>query len=354
MTPTPITPGSRDAERSAVASPTRGFWVLVALSFHRHWRVRQMGWVAVGLLVLSVVSVVTITATPAGWGFPEQRSRRSPLTVRERAAQAEQLRLLPLSAPAQAIQAAVVAVNAPFTHARQVNSPVSPADALIDPETAAANRAAVSVLHRNWEVVNFSRWIAFGMFLGFILPLFTLSYASAAFGTERESRSLVWVMTRPIPRSAIYMAKFLGTLPWCLAFSGGGFVALCLAGGPAGRTAVGLYWPAVLGGTVAFAALFHLIGAVFRRPVVVGLVYVFFYEALVAALPGSLKLLSLNYYTRSLMYNGASAAGYPSDMLGVTDAVSSLTAWCVLAAVTVVISVVGMRLFARNEYRDDL
>ncbi|HUR55849.1 MAG TPA: ABC transporter permease [Gemmataceae bacterium] len=339
--------------------PPRGFFVLVVLSFQRHWRVRQMGWVAVGLLFLSVVSVVTITATPAGWGFPEQRSRRSSLTTRERAIQLEQLHLLPLPAPAQGIEAAILAANAPFVHAKQVNQPqpdsLPPGVARIDdPALAAQNREAVRTLHRNWEVVNFSRWIVFGMYLGFVLPLFTLSYASAAFGTERESRSLIWLMTRPLPRSAIYAAKFLGTLPWCLLFSCGGFLALCLAGGPTGRAAIGMYWPAVIGGTIAFAALFHLIGAIFRRPVVVGLVYVFFYEALVAALPGSLKLLSLSYYARSLMYNGATAAGYPSEMLGFSDGVSSVTAWSVLAVVAVAISGVGMWLFARNEYRDDI
>src|SRR5437773_77646 len=83
---------------------------------------------------------------------------------------------------------------------------------------------------RDWAMMNYSRWVVLVLYLGFILPLFTLSYASGAFGTDRESRTLVWLMTRPIPRSAIYLGKFVGTLPWCLAFSGGGFVALCLAG----------------------------------------------------------------------------------------------------------------------------
>ncbi len=166
--------------------------------------------------------------------------------------------------------------------------------------------------------MNFSRWVVLGAFLGFVLPLFTLSYATAAFGTDRESRSLVWLMTRPIPRSGIYLAKFLGTLPWCLLFGLGGFVALCLAGGEFGRRALALYWPAAALATVAFAALFHLIGAIFRRPVVVGLVYVFFFEALVGSLPGSLKLLSLTFYARCLMYNAAEAAGLPGrDARGV-------------------------------------
>ena len=187
-----------------------------------------------------------------------------------------------------------------------------------------------------------------------MLPLFTLSYGTAAFGTDRESRSLVWLMTRPIPRSGIYLAKFFGALPWCLLFGLGGFVALCLAGGEYGSKALAMYWPAAAIGAVAFSALFHLIGAIFRRPVVVGLVYVFFFEALVGSLPGSLKLLSLTFYARSLMYNAAEAAGYPAGMLEVSQAVSSTTAWAVLVFATIAFTCVGMWLFARSEYRDDV
>jgi ABC-type transport system involved in multi-copper enzyme maturation permease subunit len=161
-------------------------------------------------------------------------------------------------------------------------------------------------------------------------------------------------MTRPIPRSGIYLAKFLGTLPWCLAFSAGGFVAVCLAGGAHGREALARFWPAAVMGTVVFAALFHLIGALFRRPVVVGLVYVFFFEALVPALPGSLKLLSLTFYVRSLMYNEAADAGYPAEMLEVSEPVSPTTAWAVLAAATAALTLLGMWLFSRSEYRDDV
>ena len=115
-----------------------------------------------------------------------------------------------------------------------------------------------------------------------------------------------------------------------------------------------MFWPAAAAATVAMSALFHLIGAVFRRPVVVGLVYVFFFEALVAALPGSLKLLSLTFYARCLMYNSAEAAGSPVAMWDVTQVVSSPTAWTVLATATVGLTAFGMWLFARSEYRDDV
>ncbi|HJZ60018.1 MAG TPA: ABC transporter permease, partial [Gemmataceae bacterium] len=312
-----------------------------------------MGWVAVGLLAISVTVVAANTASPRGWGLPGRRAPRTNATYHEAAEQLRtdnRYRFFDPKDPGYKGPAPRLVLPV------EVPTP-------LDPTRDALQSLVLSIPHvvmrdeqflRDWAMMNFSRWVILVMYVGFVLPLFTLSYASGAIGTDRESRTLVWVMTRPIPRSAIYLGKFVGTLPWCLAFSAGGFVALCLAGGPQGREALGLYWPAALAGTVAFAALFHLIGAVFRRPVVVGLVYIFFFEALVATLPGSLKLLSVSFYVRCLMYNGAVAAGYPAEMLDVSQPVSSQTAWAVLAAATLGLTGLGMWLFARSEYRDDI
>src|SRR5207249_3212008 len=126
----------------------------------------------------------------------------------------------------------------------------------------------------------FSNWIVFGVFMSFLLPVWSLSFATEALGGERESRTLVWLLTRPLPRSSIYLAKFVALLPWSLGLNVGGFALLCAVAGPPGHLAFQLYWPAVLGGTVAFCALFHLMGACFRRAAVVALVYSFFLETI--------------------------------------------------------------------------
>lgn len=316
-------------------STLRAFWALVAQSLQRHWRVRQMGWVSAGLLVMVVGVVGAMTLRPAGWRLPDRRTSRIGATYREVADERSARAIAELSLSPAVSHGPVVGVN--FV-------------ALTIPQAIVGEPE----LMRQWAFVSYSRVAMIGLFLGFVLPLFTLSYATAAFGTERESRSLVWLMTRPLPRSAIYLAKFLGTLPWCVAFGLGGYAALCLAGGENGRRALELYWPAAVMGTVAFTAMFHLIGAIFRRPVVVGLVYVFFFEALVAALPGSLKLLSLTFYARSLMYNAARDANYPADMLDVPQAEEASVAWAFLLTVTVLITALGMWLFSRSEYRDDV
>ncbi len=363
---------------SSPPSAFRAWCVLVVQSFQRHLRVRQMGWVSAVLLGLVVVWVAFATQNGA-WELAGHRARRITTPIKDnQPSSAAPLARLTNAQEAERLRPdsrynALAGGNTDRFQPHEVPNPLNPTEdalaSLVLSIPHAAMRSEVPVgtapevvtkvepnrFLTSWRFMSYSRWVIFLVFMGFVLPLFTLSYASGAFGTERESRSLVWLMTRPIPRSGIYLAKFLGTLPWCVAFGLGGFVAVCLAGGPAGREALARFWPAAAMGTVAFASLFHLVGAIFRRPVVVGLVYVFFYETVVAILPGSLKLLSLTFYARSLMYNEAVGAGHPGEMLpAMTEAVSSATAWWVLAAAPVVITLFGMWLFSRSEYRDDI
>jgi ABC-type transport system involved in multi-copper enzyme maturation permease subunit len=194
----------------------------------------------------------------------------------------------------------------------------------------------------------------FAIFQSFLLPLWTLSFATDALGSERENRTLIWLFTRPLPRPAVYLAKYVAALPWCLGLNLLGFAGICLAAGEPGRLALRLFWPAVVWGTLAFAALFHLIAAAFRRPAVVGLIYAFFFETLVGDLPGDLKRMSLSFYVRSLMFDATTPLGLAPDQLTVYAPVSGWTAWAVLAGATVVFTLIGMAIFARTEYREDV
>jgi ABC-type transport system involved in multi-copper enzyme maturation permease subunit len=198
----------------------------------------------------------------------------------------------------------------------------------------------------------FSNWLVFSVFLGFLLPILTLSFATEALGGEREGRTLVWLLTRPLPRSSIYLAKFLALLPWSVGLNLGGFGLLCVMAGWPGQLAFRLYWPAVLGGTIAFCALFHLMSACFRRAAVVALVYSFFLETLLGIMPGSMKRISLSFYTRCLMFDAAQAYGVHPEKPSIYLPVDRTTAWSVLFGVTAVLLVLGMVVFARSEYQD--
>lgn len=325
------------------ASASRAFFALVRLTFVRHWRVRALAWATFGLVALTATAIAIYTHGPVGWRLENRRVLVADLnmnggvwlTYHQYAAERLPIYILFPSPPHQfAIKTATMGA---------------------EQWLMLSNEPDARKFRDDYAFLRFSRWVVFGLYLAFVLPLFCLAYASGALGSEREGRTLLWLATRPMPRGSIYLAKLLGVLPWCLAVSLLGFGMVCLAGGELGRVAFRVYLPAVVAGTIGLAALFHLIGAIFRRPAVVGLVYVFFFETLVANLPGSLKRLSLNYYVRSLMYDGASdVATVPTETLDVYEPVSATTAWIVLLAASIALTGIGMWLFARQEPREEI
>jgi ABC-type transport system involved in multi-copper enzyme maturation permease subunit len=200
----------------------------------------------------------------------------------------------------------------------------------------------------------FSEGFVFSLFLGFLLPIWSLSFATEAIGSEREANTLIWLLSRPLPRPAIYFGKFLALLPWALGLSLGGFWLLCqLAGWPGpGQRAWSLYWPAVVWPTLTFAALFYLIGAVFRRPAVIAIVYVFFLEIILNLMPGYLKRLSIGFYARCMMYEAADGYGLRPDSPTLFLPVNAATAQMVLVTATLILLGLGTFLFSRTQYQD--
>ena len=212
-----------------------------------------------------------------------------------------------------------------------------------------ASRAAI---YEGSGFFVFSEWIVFSLFTTFLLPLWSVSFATEGLGREREAQNLLWVLTRPISRPAIFLAKYVALLPWCLALNLGGFALICLFGGPHGRRALEVYWPAVFWGTLAFSALFHLMGACLRRAAVLALLYAFFLETIMGNMPGHFKRLSISFYTRCLMFDRAHEYGIHPERPQIFLPVDGATAWLVLAGITVVCLIVGAIVFTWNEYLD--
>jgi ABC-type transport system involved in multi-copper enzyme maturation permease subunit len=303
-------------------STLRAWLALVRLSIGQQFRVRMMIWIALGLLAITSLMILSITVL-GDWRQTDDRPRRRGPTYGQHAQR--------LVAPRS-----VLAGN-PMAGGVQ--------DAITASISASLQTSGFRV---------FSIFVVFAVFQQFLLPLWTLSFATDALGRERESRTMIWLLTRPMPRSAIYLAKYVAALPWCLGFNIFGFVLVCACGGEPGWMALRLYMPAVIWGTLAFAALFHLFAAISRWPAVLGLIYSFFFELLVGTLPGDLKRMSIGYYVRSLMYDATQHLDVAPDQLNVYAPVSGDTSITVLAAVTIVLTIIGMIAFSRTEYREDL
>jgi ABC-2 type transport system permease protein len=297
----------------ASPSPWRGFWFLVGFSFRQQGRIKQMAGIALGLLLLSVF-ITAMVNSRSGWDRLKERLQRGDPRLNMIVSSTLTATTIDQSEPMQRIYTD----SAPLT--------------------------------------VFSRWLVFFLFLGFQLPLWSLAFGTAALGTDRENGALIWLMTRPLPKSMIYLATLLAVLPWAILFNVGGFGLICLAGGSVGREAFGMYWLAILGGAIGFTTFFHFLGAVMSRPAIVGLTYGFFFETILSELPvpGTLKRLSVNYYVRCLMYDDAAAKGIPVESESLFVPVSQTTAWLVLILGSALFAAVGTWIFTQRENRESV
>jgi ABC-type transport system involved in multi-copper enzyme maturation permease subunit len=295
----------------------RAWLYLVRLSWLRQARSREMVWIALGLLAL-VTLLAAIQTIKGRWDPNNWYDARGVMTYAQcRDGLATTSLLLPWPDSSGAIQAALA--------------------------------EAARFLLKHAPIYRFSNFI-FGVFVGFLLPIWTLCFATDTIGGERESGSLVWLLMRPLPRPAIYLAKYVAVLPWCLGMNLGGFAIICLAGGAPGKLALRLYWPSVFWGTLAFSALFLWMGTAFRRPAVVATVYSFFLETLFGNLPGYLKRASISFYTRCMMFEAGQSYDVQPEKPSIYLAVDGETALLVLLGLTIFLLVLGTFWFSRTEY----
>src|SRR5262249_9382112 len=161
----------------ACPSPLRAWCYLVLLSWQRQARVRQMVWIAIALLGFSVVLVGLNTLT-GRWGMSHWRGPRSPGESWQDWSKRPTYREWSENLTALRATASV---------------PPVPIDAVTS--------AYAAVLSRS-DFLVFSRVVVFSVFLSFLLPLWSLSFATESFGGEREGSSMLWLLTRPLPRPA--------------------------------------------------------------------------------------------------------------------------------------------------------
>ena len=163
-----------------------------------------------------------------------------------------------------------------------------------------------------------------------ILPLVMLLFATSAFGNELVDRTLGYLALKPIARWRIVLPKLaaafvVGGLPVAV----GGFLAVALVDGDAlrGALATGI---GLLVGAAAYAALFTWAGLATRHALLIGLVYVFVWEATLAAYLDGIRFLSIRRYTLAVIH------GLDDARLATVDNPLSARAGIVAAAIVVV------------------
>lgn len=199
---------------------------------------------------------------------------------------------------------------------------------------------------------RFNDMFMLNVFALFVIPIVALTYATSSLGGDREERTLVFLLARPIPRWLVLVAKVCAALPLVVGITVGSFYGYCQLAGPVGATAWELYLLPVFGMALAYTGLFHLFAVMFRHSTVVALIYALFIEWFLGNMPGIAKRAAVSYYGRSLIYELGGPAGLaePDSIFFIPT--SAEHAVYGLAAFAVGGLVAAMIVFQRREYRD--
>lgn len=145
------------------------------------------------------------------------------------------------------------------------------------------------------------------VFVRFSVPVLGVFYGTSLIADEVEDKTITYLFTRPIPRAAVLVGKYLAYLVCTVFVVLPALVLVWLLVVPMGGS-LGSGFPDLLRdlvilaiGLAVYGALFAYVGAAFKRPLLFGLVFVLGWEPLVVALPGYLRRISVAYYLQGLV-----------------------------------------------------
>ncbi|MFD5029747.1 ABC transporter permease [Streptomyces sp. NPDC058220] len=169
-----------------------------------------------------------------------------------------------------------------------------------------------------------------GFAIATMVPLIGVIAGTGAIGPEIDDGSIVYLLSKPLKRPTIIFTKLIVAIAVTMAFSAiPTFIAGYILNGNGQQIAVA-YTVAALVASIAYSALFLLLGTVSRHAVVIGLVYALVWEALFGSLVAGARTLSVQQWALALAQKIGGGGTITSDV-GLPLAVSLLAGVTVLA-----------------------
>jgi ABC-type transport system involved in multi-copper enzyme maturation permease subunit len=196
------------------------------------------------------------------------------------------------------------------------------------------------------------------LYIRFIVPVLGVFYGTSLIADEVDDRTLTYLFVRPIRRASVLAGRYLAFLSCAsllvlpsvvLVF----FLIVPMRGGrigdafPALLADVGL----LLAGLASYGAVFAMVGASLKRPLVIGLVFALGWEPAVLFFPGYLKRLTVAYYLQGIVPHAMPDEAVSSILFRVVRETPAVwTSLASLALLTAGALWLAGRAVARREY----
>jgi len=182
------------------------------------------------------------------------------------------------------------------------------------------------------------------LYIRFIIPVLGVFYGTALIADEVDDKTITYLFTRPIPRSAVLLGKFLAYLACTVLLVLPSVVIVFFLVVPIGGGHVGAAFPSLvkdLGmvavGLASYGSVFAFVGTRLKRPLVAGLVFAFGWEPAVMLFPGYLKRFTVAYYMQALVTHEMPQDSAVSLLMQVFRELPGT--WTSLISLTIIVSV---------------
>jgi len=196
------------------------------------------------------------------------------------------------------------------------------------------------------------------LYLRFMVPILGVFYGTSLMADEVEDKTITYLFTRPIPRGAVLVGKYLAYLACTVLIVLPSVMLVFFLVTPIGGGSIAGSFTSLLkdlgllaAGLAAYGALFAFIGAQLKRPLLIGLAFAFGWEFVVMLLPGYLKRFTVAYYLQSMVPHAMPSEGATSILQAVFhETPSALTGLAGLAVILAVCLWLAARAVERREY----
>src|SRR5918995_7079426 len=194
-------------------------------------------------------------------------------------------------------------------------------------------------------------------YLRFTVPVLGIFYGTSLMADEVEDKTITYLFTRPVRRGAILVGKYLAYLACTVLVVLPSVTIVYLLvvpmRGSLGASFLDLVKDLALLalGLAVYGALFAFVGAKFKRPLLIGLVFIFGWEQAALAFPGYLKKFTIAYYLQSLVPHAMPSDSVMTAIQGLfRDSPSLPVSLLSLGAILVVFLTLAAWLVERREY----
>lgn len=194
-------------------------------------------------------------------------------------------------------------------------------------------------------------------YLRFTIPVLGVFYGTSLMADEVEDKTITYLFTRPIRRGAVLIGKYLAYLACTVFVVLPSVMLVYLLVVPMQGTLGGSFIDLVKDlallaiGLAVYGSLFAFIGAKFKRPLLIGLVFVFGWEQAALAFPGYLKSFTIAYYLQAMVPHAMPNDGVVSLIQGIfRESPGLFTSLSWLAVIWAVFLGLAAWIVERREY----